>query len=68
METLQLNPRERRILELLAAGYTQPTAAYMLGITRSTVVHLLQRAMDRNGIHTTIELAVALAREEARAA
>jgi len=38
-----LSPRQRQVLELIAAGYTQEETAAKMGLARTTVLEYLRR-------------------------
>jgi DNA-binding NarL/FixJ family response regulator len=55
-----LTPRERQVLDLLAAGHSQDQIAGELFITRKTVATHIQRVLAKLGVHSRAQ-AVALA-------
>ena len=61
--TVRLTAREREILDVLAAGFTNPQIADRLGISISTVNFHVHNILDKLGAKTRTE-AVALARNE----
>lgn len=63
-----LTPRERQILELLAAGRTQKQVAMVLGISGKTVGTHVQNTLAKLGVHSRVQavsLAVRSGREPA---
>jgi DNA-binding CsgD family transcriptional regulator len=57
---VMLTPRERAILDKLAAGHSEQTAAQELGLSRRTVVYALRSLMDRLGVENRFQLALVL--------
>jgi DNA-binding CsgD family transcriptional regulator len=51
-EAQRLSPRQREILELVAAGKTNAEIATLLWISPGTVRKHLENAYDRLGVHT----------------
>jgi PAS domain S-box-containing protein len=58
--TVVLSPRERQILELLAAGYGSVNIAARLGLSHATVRNHVQHLLRRLEVHSQVE-AVSLA-------
>lgn len=54
---IPLTPRERRIVKLLAAGYTDEAAARELEISRRTVCYAVRGLMVRMGAGSRFQLA-----------
>jgi two-component system, NarL family, nitrate/nitrite response regulator NarL len=59
----KLTPRERQVLEMLAAGHSQNEIAERLVISPKTVATHLQRILSKLGVHSRAQ-AVALAHRE----
>ena len=57
MNSDALTPRQRQMMELLAAGYSQKQAAKMLGISYNTLRKHALAARRRTGCDSLIELA-----------
>jgi DNA-binding CsgD family transcriptional regulator len=55
-----LNPRERAVVTLLAAGHTDATAARELRISQRSVTNVLRGLMDRLGVDNRFQLGLAL--------
>jgi DNA-binding NarL/FixJ family response regulator len=55
-----LTPRERAIVELLAQGHTDETAARELDLSRRTVGYALGGLMSRLGVDNRFQLGLAL--------
>jgi DNA-binding CsgD family transcriptional regulator len=55
-----LNPRERAVVTLLAAGHTDATAARELRISQRSVTNVLRSLMDRLGVDNRFQLGLAL--------
>lgn len=51
-EAVRLSPRQREILELVAAGKTNAEIARLLWISPGTVRKHLENAYERLGVHT----------------
>jgi DNA-binding NarL/FixJ family response regulator len=57
---VELSPRETAIVDLLAAGHTDVSAAHRLGVSTRTVSYALRRLMDRFGVDNRFQLGLAL--------
>ncbi|GAA3348474.1 LuxR family transcriptional regulator [Amorphoplanes nipponensis] len=57
---IMLTTREQAILDMLAAGHSEQTAAHELGLSRRTVVYALRGLMDRLGVENRFQLALVL--------
>jgi DNA-binding NarL/FixJ family response regulator len=57
---IALTPRERAIVELLAQGHTDETAARELDLSRRTVGYALGGLMSRLGVDNRFQLGLAL--------
>ena len=55
-----LTAREKALVELLAAGHTDASAARRLGISPRTVSYTLQSLMDRLEVENRFQLGLAL--------
>jgi DNA-binding NarL/FixJ family response regulator len=55
-ERLELSPRQRQVLQLLATGYTSERIAKTLGISRKTAEFHRMRLMENLGLRTVAEL------------
>jgi DNA-binding CsgD family transcriptional regulator len=55
-----LSAREKALVELLAAGHTDASAARRLGISPRTVSYALQSLMDRLEVENRFQLGLAL--------
>jgi DNA-binding NarL/FixJ family response regulator len=54
------NAREKALVELLAAGHTDASAARRLGVSPRTVSYTLQSLMDRLEVENRFQLGLAL--------
>jgi DNA-binding CsgD family transcriptional regulator len=59
-DAAQLAPRERAVVNLLAAGYTDAGAASRLGLSRRTVAYTVSGLIDRFGVHNRFQLGLVL--------
>jgi DNA-binding CsgD family transcriptional regulator len=59
-----LTPTERRVVELAAAGHTNPKIAQLLLMSRSTVKTHLEHIYSKIGIHNRTELAAEATRHD----
>ncbi|MGX6605968.1 LuxR C-terminal-related transcriptional regulator [Micromonosporaceae bacterium Da 78-11] len=57
---INLTPRERNLVALLAAGHTDVTAAERLDLSVRTVAYTLRALMDRLGVENRFQLALLL--------
>ncbi len=57
---MEFSPRERALVELLAAGHTDASAARRLGVSPRTVSYTLQSLMDRLQVENRFQLGLAL--------
>jgi DNA-binding CsgD family transcriptional regulator len=57
---VELSPRERRIVALLAAGHTDASAAAHLGLSERTVAYTIRGVMDRYGVQNRFQLGLVL--------
>jgi DNA-binding CsgD family transcriptional regulator len=57
---INLTPRERALVALLADGHTDVTAAHRLNISVRTVAYTLRALMDRLGVENRFQLALLL--------
>jgi DNA-binding CsgD family transcriptional regulator len=57
---VMLTSREQAILDKLAAGHSEQSAARELGLSRRTVVYALRSLMDRLGVENRFQLALVL--------
>jgi len=57
---INLTPRERALVALLAAGHTDVTAAHRLNVSVRTVAYTLRALMDRLGVENRFQLALLL--------
>lgn len=57
---LDFTPREKALVELLAAGHTDASAARRLGVSPRTVSYTLQSLMDRLDVENRFQLGLAL--------
>jgi DNA-binding CsgD family transcriptional regulator len=57
---VQLAPRERRVVALLAAGHTDASAAAQLGLSERTVAYTIRGVMDRYGVQNRFQLGLVL--------
>jgi DNA-binding NarL/FixJ family response regulator len=55
-----LSPRERDLIQLLATGHTDTTAAATLRISARSVTNILRALMDRLGVDNRFQLGLAL--------
>ena len=62
-----LSPREREVARLIARGLSNPAISRELGIRPSTVKDHVHNILERVGLASRQQLAVAVAREEERA-
>jgi DNA-binding NarL/FixJ family response regulator len=53
-------PREKALVELLAAGHTDASAARRLGLSPRTVSYTVQSLMDRLEVENRFQLGLAL--------
>ncbi|WP_027344465.1 helix-turn-helix domain-containing protein [Hamadaea tsunoensis] len=60
MTDFDLSPRERRLVELLADGHTDASAARQLHISERSVSTIVRSMMDRLGVDNRFQLGVAL--------
>ncbi|WP_305785968.1 helix-turn-helix domain-containing protein [Symbioplanes lichenis] len=60
MPKITLSERERRLVELLAQGHTDTSAAEQLGISARSVTNILRSLMDRLGVDNRFQLGLAL--------
>lgn len=58
--SVQLSAREAALLNLMASGYTDVTAARRLGVSARTVGYTLRGLMDRLHVETRFQLGLAL--------
>jgi DNA-binding CsgD family transcriptional regulator len=63
---LELSPRQREIVEGLCGGESPKTVAVRLGISYHRVREQLQAARNRNGLRSSLDLAMQYAREGMR--
>lgn len=54
------SPREKALVELLAAGHTDASAARRLGVSPRTISYTLQSLMDRLDVENRFQLGLAL--------
>ncbi len=59
-----LTPVERRVIELVAGGLSNPQIADELHYSRKTVEVYLSRVYAKTGLHSRVELALAYERGE----
>jgi DNA-binding CsgD family transcriptional regulator len=57
---IELSPRESALVDLLALGHTDHTAAAQLGLSLRTVAYTMRALMDRVGVQNRFQLALAL--------
>jgi DNA-binding CsgD family transcriptional regulator len=57
---IMLSAREKVVLELLAEGHTDSSAAQHLGISQRTIAYTLRSLMDRLGVDNRFQLGLAL--------
>ncbi|MFI7542064.1 LuxR C-terminal-related transcriptional regulator [Actinoplanes sp. NPDC049599] len=57
---INLTPRERTLVALLAAGHTDVTAAAQLNLSVRTVAYTMRALMDRLGVENRFQLALLL--------
>jgi len=57
---IELTPRERAIVNLLAAGHTDSSASACLGLSRRTVLYAVQGLMERCGVQNRFQLGLVL--------
>ncbi|WP_204013726.1 helix-turn-helix transcriptional regulator [Virgisporangium aurantiacum] len=57
---VQLTPRERRVVALLAAGHTDTSAAARLGLSERTVAYAIRGVMERYGVQNRFQLGLVL--------
>ncbi|MFC0533612.1 LuxR C-terminal-related transcriptional regulator [Phytohabitans kaempferiae] len=60
MHDIALEPRERALIELLARGHTDASAARELRISARSVSYILRGLMDRLGVDNRFQLGLAL--------
>lgn len=60
MYDIALDPRERELVELLARGHTDASAARELRISARSVSYILRALMDRLGVDNRFQLGLAL--------
>jgi len=60
MSPIDLDPRERQLVALLARGHTDATAARELRVSTRTVSTIVRSLMDRLGVENRFQLGVAL--------
>ena len=60
MPKITLTDRERMLIELLAEGHTDVTAAERLNISSRSVTNILRSLMDRLGVENRFQLGLAL--------
>lgn len=66
MPPVELTPRERSIVALLAEGHTDAYVAERLGISPRTIAYTMRSLMDRLGVENRFQLGLILgATEEA---
>jgi DNA-binding CsgD family transcriptional regulator/sugar-specific transcriptional regulator TrmB len=58
--TAPLTARERRVIQLLAAGYTDASAAIRLGLSERTVSYAVRGLMERYGVQNRFQLGLVL--------
>jgi DNA-binding CsgD family transcriptional regulator len=58
--SIELTPRERAIVNLLAGGHTDSSASASLGLSRRTVVYAIQGLMERCGVQNRFQLGLVL--------
>jgi DNA-binding CsgD family transcriptional regulator/biotin operon repressor len=58
--TIHLSDRERELIDLLAAGHTDVTAAAALRISARSVTNILRSLMDRVGVDNRFQLGLTL--------
>lgn len=63
---MTLNDRERAIIALLAAGYTDALVAEQLEISRRTIAYTLSEVMERYQVKNRFQLGLVLGAEAAR--
>jgi len=57
---MEFSARERALVELLAAGHTDASAARRLGVSPRTVSYTLQSLMDRLQVENRFQLGLAI--------
>jgi LuxR family transcriptional regulator of spore coat protein len=57
---IELNSREKVIVELLAKGHTDASVARQLGLSQRTVAYAVRGLMDRLGVDNRFQLGLAL--------
>jgi DNA-binding CsgD family transcriptional regulator len=57
---IQLSDRERRLVDLLAEGHTDVTAAEQLRISARSISYMIRSLMDRVGVENRFQLGLAL--------
>ena len=57
---MSLTSREKALVDLLASGHTDASAARRLGISARTVTYTLRSLMDRLGVENRFQLGLAL--------
>jgi len=55
-QALTLSPKESRLVELIAAGYTNEDMAHLLSLSRSAIHRRTIRVMSKLGISSRLEL------------
>ncbi|WP_262286643.1 helix-turn-helix transcriptional regulator [Micromonospora sp. MA102] len=60
MSQLRLSPREAALIDLLARGHTDATAARELGISQRSVSNMMRSLMDRLHVDNRFQLGAAL--------
>ncbi|MFC0032595.1 LuxR C-terminal-related transcriptional regulator [Micromonospora chaiyaphumensis] len=60
MSQLPLSPREAALIDLLAQGHTDATAAQELGISKRSVSNMMRSLMDRLEVDNRFQLGAAL--------
>jgi DNA-binding NarL/FixJ family response regulator len=61
---MALTPRERDIIELLAAGHTDASVPERLGLSTRTIAYTLRGLMDRLEVQSRFQLGLALALQD----
>jgi DNA-binding NarL/FixJ family response regulator len=57
---IELNSRERIIVDLLAKGHTDASVSRQLGLSQRTVAYTVRGLMDRLGVDNRFQLGLAL--------
>ncbi|MFF5408105.1 helix-turn-helix transcriptional regulator [Streptomyces misionensis] len=52
--------RHQKLIDLLATGHTDASAARQLGVSRRTVTYMLRSMMDELGINNRFQLGIAV--------